>query len=93
MNCQVPALTTGLRVTGCQAGSEVSTGVSCRYSCASGYSLGGPSSVTCGSDGTFSPGVPTCTGKEKKRTLESKQNKVCQLYKTMKSQEVKKRNF
>ena len=63
MICPVPALTPGLAVAGCTAEGDAAVGVTCTYSCTNGYTINGDTMVTCGSDGTFSPAVPTCDGK------------------------------
>ena len=55
-------LTTGLEVDGCTEGGEAAVGDNCTYSCMSGYAINGDSVVTCGSDGLFSPAIPTCDG-------------------------------
>ena len=42
---------------------DTSSGTTATYTCNTGYILNGPSSRTCGSDGVWSPGAPTCDSK------------------------------
>ena len=66
VTCTVPALTTGLMADDCTPGGSTDYNTVCQYSCMTGYIINGDSSVTCGSDGEFSPDIPTCDGKRKK---------------------------
>ena len=61
--CTVPALTSQLSSEDCTAEETVDHDDVCTYTCATGYTPPGPIPVTC-NDGSFSPAVPTCSGKE-----------------------------
>ena len=61
--CTVPALTSQLSSGDCTAEEIVNHNDVCTYTCATGYTPSGPTPVTC-NEGSFSPAVPTCSGKE-----------------------------
>ena len=65
MTCDVPALTPGLVADDCTVGGTTNYNTMCQYSCMTGYTINGMSSVTCGSNGMFSPDIPTCDSKTK----------------------------
>ena len=63
--CSAPTLTEGLEGTGsgCDLVHGLATGGTCDFSCMSNYVINGATSVTCNSDGSLAPSVPTCDGK------------------------------
>ena len=60
-DCTVPAYSAPLMSDNCASGAVVADGTDCIFTCATGKTLVGSSTITC-TCGAFSDSLPTCEG-------------------------------